>query len=54
MRLLKTFSLLFILTTTVIGFSQTPNIQMLQSGNKVSIRGLSVVNNQIIWASDWI
>jgi hypothetical protein len=51
MRLLKTFSLLFILTTTVIGFSQTPNIQMLQSGNKVSIRGLSVVNNQIIWAS---
>ena len=51
MRLLKTFSLLFILTTTVECYSQTPAIQMLQSGNKVSIRGLSVVNNQIIWAS---
>jgi photosystem II stability/assembly factor-like uncharacterized protein len=51
MRLLKTFSLLFILSTSLIGFSQTPKIQMLQSGNKVSVRGLSVVSNQIIWAS---
>ena len=51
MRLLKTFSLLFTLTTSVICYSQTPTIQILQSGNKVSIRGLSVVNNQTVWAS---
>ncbi|MFM8759566.1 MAG: hypothetical protein ACKODS_08505, partial [Methylophilaceae bacterium] len=26
-------------------------IQLLHSGNKVSLRGLSVVNDQVFWAS---
>jgi photosystem II stability/assembly factor-like uncharacterized protein len=51
MRLIKFFSLLFILGSAFEGFSQTNQIKILQSGNKVSIRGLSVVNNKIIWAS---
>lgn len=51
MRLIKIFSLLFISSTTLIGNAQAYKINTLQSGNKVSIRGLSVVNNNIIWAS---
>ncbi len=51
MRLIKIFSVLFILTTAFDGHAQTAQINTLVSGNKVSIRGLSVVNNQLIWAS---
>lgn len=51
MRLIKIFSLLFIFSTALEGKSQTYKINTLQSGNKVSIRGLSVVSNNIIWAS---
>ncbi len=51
MRLIKIFSILFILTTAFDGHAQTAQINTLVSGNKVSIRGLSVVNNQLIWAS---
>lgn len=51
MRLIKIFSVLFILTTAFDGYGQTAQIKTLVSGNKVSIRGLSVVDNQIIWAS---
>jgi hypothetical protein len=51
MRLLKIFFLLFILGNAFVGFSQTPQIKILQSGHKVSIRGLSIVNKHIIWAS---
>ena len=32
-------------------WAQTPTIKILESGKKVSIRGLSVVNDNIIWAS---
>ena len=51
MRLLKTFSILFILVNAFVAIGQTPTIEILESGNKVSIRGLSVVTNKIIWAS---
>lgn len=51
MRLIKIFPILFILVNAFSGFSQTSNIKILQSGNKVSIRGLSIVNNKIIWVS---
>jgi hypothetical protein len=51
MHLSKIFFLLFILGIAFPGFSQTPQIKILQGGNKVSIRGLSVVNNKIIWVS---
>ena len=51
MRLIKIFSILFILTTAFDGHAQTAQINTLVSGNKVSIRGLSVVNKQLIWAS---
>jgi photosystem II stability/assembly factor-like uncharacterized protein len=51
MRLIKIVSVLFILTTASDGQGQSEQIKTLVSGNKVSVRGLSVVNNQIIWAS---
>lgn len=51
MRLIKIFSLLFILVNAFFAIGQTPTIEILESGNKVSIRGLSVVTNKIIWAS---
>jgi photosystem II stability/assembly factor-like uncharacterized protein len=51
MRLIKFFWVLFILGIALKGYNQTPQIKILQSGNKVSIRGLSVVNNHVIWAS---
>lgn len=51
MRLIKIFSLLFILSTALEVHSQANKINILQSGNQVSLRGLSVVNNKIIWAS---
>ena len=51
MRLLKIFSLLFILVNAFVAIGQIPTIEILESGNKVSIRGLSVVTNKIIWAS---
>lgn len=31
--------------------AQTPSIQVLESGKKISIRGLSVVSDEVIWAS---
>ena len=51
MRLLKSFIILFILVNAFVAISQIPTIEILESGNKVSIRGLSVVTNNIIWAS---
>ncbi len=51
MRLINIFSLLFIFVIVNKGYSQTTSIKILQEGNKVSIRGLSVVNDKIIWAS---
>jgi len=51
MRLIKIFSLVILLALHIDGQSQTNKLTILQSGNKVSLRGLSVVNNDIIWAS---
>jgi photosystem II stability/assembly factor-like uncharacterized protein len=51
MRLIKIFSVLFALMFALNSNSQTSKIQILQSGNGISLRGLSVVNDQIIWAS---
>jgi photosystem II stability/assembly factor-like uncharacterized protein len=51
MRLLKIFSVLLVLMFAVNSKSQIAKIQILQSGNGISLRGLSVVNDQIIWAS---
>jgi photosystem II stability/assembly factor-like uncharacterized protein len=51
MRLIKFFWVLFILGIAFKGYNQTPKIKILQTGNQVSIRGLSVVNNKVIWIS---
>ena len=51
MRLIKIFSclsLIFLISTTI---AQIPTIQLKQSGNRISLRGLSVVDAQTIWAS---
>ncbi len=36
---------------SLITSAQQPTIKILQSGKKISIRGLSVVNDDVIWAS---
>ena len=51
MRLIKIFSFVFIFVISIQGFSQSKQIQILHSGNKISLRGLSVVNDDIIWVS---
>ncbi len=51
--MIKKIQLLLTLTafTTNSLQAQQPTIQILESGKKISIRGLSVVNDNIIWAS---
>jgi len=44
--LLSLFIFLFITC-----FSQTPEVEVLTSGTKTSIRGLSVVNDNVVWVS---
>lgn len=44
------FSLLYILLSPII-FAQTPVVDVLTTGTKTSIRGLSVVNDNVIWVS---
>ncbi|MBY0482432.1 MAG: oxidoreductase [Chitinophagaceae bacterium] len=51
MRLIKIFSLSICTLTVLFAKCQYPKIEILQSGNKISLRGLSVVNDQTIWAS---
>lgn len=34
-----------------LSFSQTPQVEVLTSGTKTSLRGLSVVNNNVVWVS---
>lgn len=48
MRYLLTVVLLPFLTSLQ---AQQPRLQLLESGKKISIRGLSVVSDQVIWAS---
>ncbi|MBI2282574.1 MAG: oxidoreductase [Bacteroidetes bacterium] len=51
MRFLKIFSLAVLINLSYAASAQTPGIQVLESGKKISIRGLSVVNDDVIWAS---
>lgn len=51
MRFIKIFSLAALAGLPLAAAAQSPAIQVLESGKKVSIRGLSVVNDQVIWAS---
>ena len=51
MRYLKIYSFAFCLLSLLLTKAQKPIIKLLESGKKVSIRGLSVVNDNIIWAS---
>ncbi len=51
MRYLKIISLLCSFLCLSIVHAQQPTIQILESGKKISIRGLSVVTDNIIWAS---
>jgi len=51
MRFLKAvFIVLFAIFTNKL-FAQQPVITVLDSGHKVSLRGLSVVNDNVVWAS---
>lgn len=47
-------SILFCLLLTIPGIgilAQSPVVEMLHSGNKISLRGLSVANDNVIWTS---
>ncbi len=49
MRLIQTVVYIFFVSVSVT--AQQPTIKILESGKRISIRGLSVVNDNIIWAS---
>ena len=51
MRFIKIFSLVVLINLSLAVAAQTPSIQVLESGKKISIRGLSVVSDEVIWAS---
>ena len=51
MPLNKIFSCLLAFVLTGNAISQTTTIQILQSGTRKSFRGLSVVNDQVLWVS---
>lgn len=42
-------SFLLVCTTTLM--AQSPQVEILNSGNKISLRGLSVPNDNVIWVS---
>lgn len=46
-----TQSVVFLLLVSMTTYAQLPIIKVLESGKRVSIRGLSVVNDNIIWVS---
>jgi hypothetical protein len=46
-----TFSLSILLLNTLVLYAQTPEVQLLTTGTNTSLRGLSVVNENIIWVS---
>jgi photosystem II stability/assembly factor-like uncharacterized protein len=47
----KLTSVLFFLFLSTIAFAQNIQVEQLTSGTKTSIRGLSVVTNNVVWAS---
>lgn len=51
MRHTKIFPLVICLFIVAKTIAQNPAIKVLESGKKISLRGLSVVNDQVIWAS---
>lgn len=51
MRLISILSSVICLLAVLPSPAQPPALQVLESGRKVSIRGLSVVTDQVIWAS---
>jgi hypothetical protein len=51
MTLLKNILLFLIVSLTLNVSAQKPVINILDSGRKTSLRGLSVVDNNIVWAS---
>ncbi len=53
-RILFTIPLLFLFIISVNAFSQRkklPKVEVIHSGLKTSLRGLSVVNNNVVWVS---
>ena len=44
------FSFCFFLSANFL-WSQTPHVEILTSGTKTSLRGLSVVNDNVVWVS---
>lgn len=51
MAILKKLLFIFCTTLFISATAQQPTIKILESGKRVSIRGLSVVNDDVIWAS---
>lgn len=51
MRFLKIISCAGLLWMALAVQAQSPSLQLLQSGKRVSLRGLSVVNDSLVWAS---
>jgi photosystem II stability/assembly factor-like uncharacterized protein len=47
----KLIGVLFSLFLSAIGFAQNIKVEQLTSGTKTSIRGLSVVTNNVVWVS---
>src|SRR5689334_15802742 len=51
MKKLLSLSYFFLLCFCAVAQNKLPRIDTLVSGRKTSIRGLSVVNNNIVWVS---
>ena len=49
--LLKSVCSFYLLLTTNLLLSQSPHVEVLTSGTKTSLRGLSVVNDNVVWVS---
>ncbi|HJV19455.1 MAG TPA: hypothetical protein VJ552_06200 [Sediminibacterium sp.] len=50
-RLIKIFSCLVLCIYSGRGAAQQPSVQVLEKGRKTSIRGMSVITDQLIWVS---
>lgn len=49
--MLKYCTVLFLLLFSLSAFAQNPRVETLTKGTKTSLRGLSVVNDNVIWVS---
>ncbi len=50
-EMIKILPLFIFLFAATILSAQSPQVEMLNSGNKISLRGLSVANDNVIWVS---